>query len=208
MSREFILPAVPLVAILRGLTPERALSVGQALYLAGFRLLEVPLNRPGALAAMETLVRHLPGDALIGAGTVLDEDQVAAVAQAGGKLIISPDCNPAVIAKSRALGLFSIPGAATPTEAFTAWRAGAHAIKAFPAEAISPESIKAWRTVLPVELPILPVGGITPDRLKPYRLAGADGFGLGGALFQPDIPLDELAERAKVFVETWRNLTR
>lgn len=202
--KELILPALPLVAILRGLQPDSATSVGEVLYQAGFRLLEVPLNRPGALVAMQAMKRHLPPDALVGAGTVLSVEQVNAVAEAGGQLVISPDCNPQVIARSRELGLISIPGVATPSEAFAALRAGAHAVKAFPAEGLPPETIKAWRTVLPAELPILPVGGITPERLAPYLRAGANGFGLGGALYQPDIALAELAERAAVFAATWR----
>jgi len=202
--KELMLPAMPLVAILRGLQPERATEVGDILYQAGFRLLEVPLNRPGALAAMQAMRRHLPADALVGAGTVLSVEQANAVAEAGGQLVISPDCNPLVIARTRELGLLSIPGAATPSEAFAALRAGAHAVKAFPAEGLPPEVIKAWRTVLPPELPILPVGGITPERLIPYLRAGANGFGLGGALYQPDMALPELAERAAVFAAAWR----
>lgn len=205
MANYLPLPTPPYVAILRGLTPTRAGEVGSILYDAGFRLLEVPLNRPGALEAIAILISTLPKDALVGAGTVLTPESVDEVAAAGGKLIISPDCNPAVIARAVQCGLWSVPGVATPSEAFAALRAGAHALKAFPAEGIPPEVLKAWRAVIPSEVPILPVGGVTVQRLPAYLAAGASGFGLGGQLFQPEVSNAELAERAQAFVAAWPN---
>lgn len=193
----------PLVAILRGLPPADAAAIGLALYEAGFRLLEVPLNRPGALDAIAALVAALPCDAWIGAGTVLQPEQVGAVAGAGGRLVISPNCDPAVIAATRSRGLWSLPGVATPSEAFAALQAGAHALKAFPAEAIPPAVLKAWRAVLPMSVPVYPVGGIVPANMVAYRLAGASGFGLGGALYQPGDAAAAVSARAQAYVAAW-----
>jgi 2-dehydro-3-deoxyphosphogalactonate aldolase len=198
--------APPLIAILRGLAAERAAEVGMILYRAGFRLLEVPLNRPQALRSIERLVETLPAGTTVGAGTVLTAEEVAAVAAAGGRLIVSPDCNPQVIRAARERGLWSLPGAATPSEAFAAVRAGAHAVKAFPAEALPPAVLKAWRSVVPAGIGIYPVGGITPRSIIEYRSTcpGIDGFGLGGALFTPDMALAELERRAGDFVAAWK----
>ncbi|MEC5387098.1 2-dehydro-3-deoxy-6-phosphogalactonate aldolase [Uliginosibacterium sp. H3] len=201
------LPALPLIPILRGLTPAEAEPVGKALFAAGFTMLEVPLNRPGALECIAILRRTLPS-AIVGAGTVLSVEHVEAVALAGGQLIVSPDCNPDVIKASVAMGLWSLPGVATPSEAFSALRAGAHGLKAFPAEAIPPAALKAWRAVLPAEVALFPVGGITPDRLAIYHDAGANGFGIGGALYAPGLSLDIIAARAKEFAAAWRALSR
>lgn len=200
--------APPLVAILRGLAPEAAVDVGMTLYRAGFRLLEVPLNRPGALRSIERLAGSLPAGSLIGAGTVLTPTEVADVAAAGGRLIVSPDTNPAVIHATCERGLCSLPGAATPSEAFTAIRAGAGAIKAFPAEVLPPAAIKAWCSVIPPGIGIYPVGGITPEAIMDYRAAcpGIDGFGLGSALFTPGMRLDELRRRAERFVAAWNGI--
>lgn len=194
-----------LIAILRGLPPEDAIAVGQALYDAGFRVIEVPLNRPGALVCIERLAATFGASAIVGAGTVLSPAEVDAVAAAGGRLIVSPDCNPDVIRATRGRGLWSLPGVATPSEAFTAMRAGAHAVKAFPAEALPPAVIKSWRSVIPRELGIYPVGSITPQKILEYRSAnaGIDGFGLGGALYQQGMALEELTRRAKSFVSAW-----
>ena len=171
MSGYFPLPAMPLIAILRGLVPGQSEIVGRALFDAGFRVLEVPLNRPGALDCIARLRGALPAEALIGAGTVLSAAAVADVAAAGGQMIISPDGNPDVIHATRERGLWSLPGVATPTEAFTALRHGAHAIKAFPAESIPPAAIKAWRAVLPVDVPLIPVGGrLGSCAAKPTRI--------------------------------------
>lgn len=197
-------PAPPLVAILRGLEPKRARDVGQVLFDAGFRALEVPLNRPGALQAIEALVHMAPAGTLVGAGTVTEVAQVEAVAAAGGQLVVSPHCDVAVIQCTRKLGMHAAPGVYTATEAFTALRAGAHALKLFPAEMLMPTGLQALATVLPAGTPLWPVGGITPASLGVWLAAGATGFGIGSALFKPGVSLQELAQRAKAFVEAWQ----
>jgi 2-dehydro-3-deoxyphosphogalactonate aldolase len=190
----------PLVAILRGITPDEAEPVGKALVDAGFRLIEVPLNSPQPLESIARLAERFGGQATIGAGTVTTVDQVAAVGDAGGTLIVSPHADPQVIAASVAAGLVSLPGYFTPTEAFAALGAGAHALKLFPAEGASPAILRAQRAVLPREVPILPVGGIDADGLAPWLAAGANGFGLGSALYKPGYTAAEVAERARCFI--------
>lgn len=195
---------MPLVAILRGLDVDAAVAVGQALFDAGFRLLEVPLNRPGALECITRLAAIAPPDALVGAGTVLSVADVDAVHAAGGQLIVSPNCNPAVIHRSVATGLFSAPGIATPTEAFAALEAGAHALKIFPAEQVGTAGLKALLSVLPSGTPIWPVGGITPESMAGWVKAGATGFGIGGQLYAPGTPADQVKVRAEGFVAAWK----
>lgn len=198
--------ALPLVAILRGLTPETADAVGDVLVDAGFTLIEVPLNSPRPLESIARLAQRLAGRALVGAGTVLDIAAVEAVAAAGGTLIVSPNTNPAVIAAAAARGLIAVPGFQTPSEAFAALDAGARALKLFPAEASSPAVLKAIRTVLPAGTAVLPVGGISPATLAPWHAAGAAGFGIGSALFSPGVSTEALAERAATFVAAYRAL--
>ncbi len=195
----------PLIAILRGVKPDEVEGIGDALADAGFTLIEVPLNSPDPLDSVARLARRLSDRAMVGAGTVLRERDVAAVADAGGTLIISPNANPGVIAASAARGLVSLPGIATPTEAFAALDAGATALKLFPAEASSPAVLKAMRAVLPPAMRVLPVGGIAPDNMRPWRDAGAPGFGLGSALYKPGFTAGEVAERAAAFVRAIRN---
>ncbi len=197
-------PAMPLVAILRGLQPERAADIARVLFDAGFRALEVPLNRPGALEAIATLVKLAPADAWIGAGTVLDTAQVDAVADTGAQLIVSPHFDPAVLARARERGLRTVPGVFTASEAFAAWRAGADALKIFPAEAMSHAGLTGLTTVLPKGLPLWPVGGIVPDNIAAWRKAGATGFGLGGGLFKPEFEVADIAARARAYVDAWR----
>jgi 2-dehydro-3-deoxyphosphogalactonate aldolase len=194
----------PLIAILRGVQPHEVEAIGDALVDARFTLIEVPLNSPDPLDSIARLARRLSDRAMVGAGTVLREADVAAVADAGGTLIISPNANPAVIAASAARGLISLPGIATPTEAFAAVDAGATALKLFPAEAASPTVLKAMRAVLPKDMRVLPVGGIAPDNMQPWRDAGAAGFGLGSALYQPGLTAIEVGERAAAFVAAIR----
>jgi 2-dehydro-3-deoxyphosphogalactonate aldolase len=198
-------PAPPLVAILRGLQPERAADVGRVLFDAGFRALEVPLNRPGALQCIATLAAIAPPDALVGAGTVTEPQQVEEVAEAGGRLIVSPHCDVVVIERSCELELYAAPGVFTATEAFTALRAGAHALKIFPAEAMTHAGLQALTTVLPPGTPLWPVGGITPESMQAWLRHGATGFGIGGALFKPELSLDAIAERAQAFVRALRS---
>jgi len=201
---SFILPDLPLVAILRGLDPKDAPHVGRVLFDAGWRLLEVPLNRPGALDAIRILVDMAPPDAVVGGGTMLSVADVDAVARAGGRLFVAPNCNPAAIAHARAAGMLCAPGVATPTEAFAALDAGAHALKLFPAESIGPAGLKAMTSVLPAGTPLWPVGGVTPEQIPVWKKAGATGAGIGGQLFTPGIALDELAARAAAFAAAWR----
>lgn len=204
MTFEEALKACNLVAILRGIKPEEAESVGEVLIEAGWRIIEVPLNSPEPLKSIERLVKRFGDKALIGAGTVLTPAQVTDVAATGAKVIISPNANPAVIKAARAAGMVSLPGVATPTEAFAAIEAGATGIKAFPAEAIPPLIIKAWKAVLPKEIPVLAVGGVTPENMPAYVQAGAAGFGIGSSLYKPGTDIASVAEKARKFIEAMR----
>ena len=194
---------LPLVAILRGVTPNEVEPIALALYAEGFRLIEVPMNSPDALASIAKLAACLPADALLGAGTVLSVDVVTQVREAGGRLIVMPHADVAVIRAAKQQGMVCVPGAATPTEAFAAAHAGADALKLFPAELVTPTVLKAMRAVLPPALRLLPVGGITPDSMAAYRKAGAAGFGLGSALYAPGMSAAEVARRARDFVQAW-----
>ena len=200
------LKQLPLVAILRGVKPEEVEAIADALYIEGFRVIEVPLNSPDALDSIARLARRMPADAVVGAGTVLSVQAVDDVAGAGGKVIVMPHADVEVIRAAKARGLFCVPGAATPTEAFAAVHAGADAVKLFPAELITPTIVKAMRAVLPKALRLLPVGGITPDNMGPYVKAGAAGFGLGSALYAPGLSAAEVGQRAHAFVQAWRAL--
>ena len=197
----------PLVAILRGVRPDEVEPIGDALVEAGFTLIEVPMNSPDPLGSIGRLARRLEGKAPVGAGTVLTPDQVDAVQQAGGQLIISPNSNLSVIARSAEAGLISMPGYFTPTEAFAAVQAGASALKLFPAEAATPTVLKAQRAVLPKELPVLAVGGINPGNMGPWVAAGADGFGLGSALYKPGGTAAQVREAAQAFIQGWKAAT-
>ena len=190
-----------LIAILRGLRPEEAESIGSALYAAGIRIIEVPLNSPQPLRSLEILRRILPEDCLVGAGTVLSAEQVRAVKVAGGQLIVMPHCDVQVLRAAKDAGLYLAPGVATPSEAFAALTAGADALKVFPAEQVGIGAMKAWLAVLPPGTALLPVGGITPDNMVPYLRAGAAGFGLGSALYSPGLPADEVGRRAQAFIQ-------
>ncbi len=190
----------PLVAIIRGVAPGEVEAVGDALYEAGIRVIEVPLNSPDPFASIGRLAKRLGERALIGAGTVLQVEQVQQVKEAGGQLVVSPSTYAPVIEATVAAGMVSSPGFFTPSEAFEALRAGAHALKLFPAEAASPAVVKAQRAVLPRDVPIIVVGGVTPANMKPYLDAGADGFGLGSGLYAPGRTLDEVASAARVYV--------
>src|SRR5919107_4526502 len=191
LLRDFM-TGLPLVAILRGLKPENAEAVGNALVEAGFRIIEVPLNSPEPFRSIETLAKTMPRDVLVGAGTVLDPADVDGIHDVGGKLIVMPHADLDVIRRAKSHNLICTPGVATPTEAFAALKAGADAIKIFPAEAMPPQVVKAWRAVLPKDAIVLPVGGIKPDTMKAYVEAGADGFGLGSALFTPAMAVADI----------------
>jgi 2-dehydro-3-deoxyphosphogalactonate aldolase len=195
----------PLVAILRGLRPEEAREIGLALYDAGLRVLEVPLNGPGALLAIRALSEAFAGRGVaIGAGTVVRVEDVRRVAEHGGTLIVSPNVDTDVVRASVAAGLVSVPGVATPSEAFAALRAGADALKAFPGEQLPPKVIKAWRGVLPAGTCLLPVGGIVPGNVAEYLAAGASGFGVGSSVWLPGDSPAQCRARASSIIEALR----
>jgi 2-dehydro-3-deoxyphosphogalactonate aldolase len=196
--------ALPLVAILRGVRPDEVEAIGEALADAGFTLVEVPLNSPDPFASVERLARRLGERALVGAGTVLSVADVGRVRDAGGRMVISPNTDTGVIAATAAAGMAALPGYFTPSEAFAALGAGATALKLFPAEAASPGVLKAQRAVLPKDVPVLAVGGIAPDTMAPWRAAGADGFGLGSALYKPGASAADVGAAARAFVAAWR----
>lgn len=193
---------LPLVAILRGLKPEEALAVGQAIVNAGFHILEVPLNSPEPLRSIQILSAAFP-NALVGAGTVTTAQQVRDIKAAGGQLIISPHLDDNVVCEVVNLGLISLPGVATPSEAFRALALGANGLKLFPAEMISPAVVKSMRAVLPKEVKLLPVGGIGIHNMADYRQSGASGFGIGSALFAPGKSAEAVGESAAAFVQAW-----
>ena len=195
---------LPLVAILRGLRPDEALDIAAVLHDAGFRCLEVPLNSPEPLESIWRISEAFGDRLLVGAGTVLTVADVEAVAQAGGRLIVSPNTDTAVIAAAKARGLVSLPGMFTPSEAFAALAAGADGLKLFPAEAASPTVLKAMKAVLPADKPVFVVGGVTPEAMAPWRAAGAQGFGLGSALYKPGRPVAEVGAAAAAFARAWR----
>ena len=192
--------ACPLVAIIRGVTPDEVEAIGGALVEAGIRIIEVPLNSPEPLKSIERLARSFGNEASIGAGTVLTGEDVRRVADAGGRIIVSPGFVTEVVTASVAAGLVASPGYFTPSEAFAALKAGAHVLKLFPAEAAPPAVVKAQRAVLPRAVPLVVVGGVTPDKVAAYLDAGADGFGLGGALYRPGQSAREVRDQAHAFV--------
>ena len=191
----------PLVAIIRGVTPGEAEAVGDAIHDGGIRIIEVPLNSPDPLKSIELLAKRFGDRVLVGAGTVLKAEDVSRVQNAGGRIIVSPDTNAEVISAAAAAGLVSSPGYFTPSEAFAAIRAGATALKLFPAEAASPAVLKAQLAVLPRDVPVLAVGGIKPDNMRSWLEAGASGFGLGGGLYQPGQSPDDTLAKARAYVE-------
>ena len=196
--------ALPLIAILRGVRPDEAVAIGETLLDAGFRVIEVPLNSPEPLASIRRLAEAFGDRARIGAGTVLTVEQVRDVAAAGGTLVVSPNANPAVIRATKAAGLWSAPGVATPTEGFAALDAGADMLKLFPAEQLPPAVVKAWRAVLPRDVPLVPVGGVAPETMAAFVSAGAAGFGLGSALYKPGMTPADVRRAADAFVTAWR----
>jgi 2-dehydro-3-deoxyphosphogalactonate aldolase len=201
------LRTLPLIAILRGIKPGEAEAIAGALHAEGFRLIEIPLNSPDPFDSIARVRRSLPPDALVGAGTVLQADDVERLRAAGGELVVMPHSDRAVIRAAKAAGLVCVPGVATPTEAFAALDAGADALKLFPAELISPPVVKAMRAVLPKASRLFPVGGITPDSMAAYVRAGANGFGLGSSLYAPGAFADQVRAHARRCADAWRALT-
>ncbi|MDB5827274.1 MAG: 2-dehydro-3-deoxy-6-phosphogalactonate aldolase [Variovorax sp.] len=198
---------LPLVAILRGLSPAEAHAVGDAIVEPGFRLLEVPLNSPQPYESIALLRARFP-QALVGAGTVLSRAQVHEVREAGGELIVSPNFNADVIAEAARLGMVCLPGVMTPTEAFGALAAGATGLKLFPAELASPAVVKALLAVLPQGTPLMPVGGITPNNMAEWRAAGATGFGIGSSLYKPGKDASAVRDIAMAFVAAYNGVVR
>ncbi len=191
----------PLIAILRGLRPEQAAEVAEAVLEAGFRIIEVPLNSPDPFESIGIIARDFGAYATVGAGTVLDPADVGRVKDAGGAIVVSPNTNIPVIEATVAAGLVSAPGYFTPSEAFAAIAAGAHAIKLFPAEGASPAVVKGQLAVLPKHIPLIVVGGIKPDTMAPWVEAGASGFGLGSALYRPGDSAATVASNARAFID-------
>jgi len=190
----------PLVAIIRGVTPADAEAISSAVYDAGIRIIEVPLNSPQPFESIRTIADAFGDRALVGAGTVLDPDDVKRVQDAGGRLVVSPNTDIPVIEATVAAGMISSPGYFTPSEAFDAILAGAHSIKLFPAEAASPKVVKAQKAVLPTDIPLIVVGGVTPETITDWIEAGADGFGLGGGLYRPGQDAQTTLEKARSYV--------
>nr|WP_321983395.1 2-dehydro-3-deoxy-6-phosphogalactonate aldolase [uncultured Lichenicoccus sp.] len=203
MLREMI-GRMPFTAILRGLTPEEALAVGDALVDAGMTMLEVPLNSPRPLESIRLLAERHGATCLVGAGTVMTPAQVAEIGAVGGRLIVMPHGDAEVIRAAKQAGMVCMPGIATPTEGFAALRAGADALKLFPAELVGPNILRAMRAVFPRETIFLPVGGVTPDNVAEFVRAGADGFGLGSGLYAPGRSAADVRRRADAYVEAWR----
>ena len=190
----------PLVGIIRGVTPDEAEAIGAAIHEGGIRIIEVPLNSPDPIESIRRLAAKFSESMLVGGGTVLDPERVGEIKAAGGRLIVAPNTNVEVIEETVAAGLVSCPGYFTPSDAFDAIEAGATALKLFPAEGASPAVLKAQRAVIPKDVPILAVGGVKPETIRPWLDAGADGFGLGGGLYQPGQSPAETRDKARAYV--------
>jgi 2-dehydro-3-deoxyphosphogalactonate aldolase len=186
----------PLVAILRGVRPDEVLAIGEVLVAAGIRIIEVPLNSPQPEESIAALAVKFSDRALIGAGTVLDAARVGGIARAGGKLVVMPHADPAVVRAAKAAGLLAVPGFATLTEAFAMLAAGADGLKLFPAEAFDTSILKAFAAVLPADVPVLPVGGIDSTNIAAWRKAGAAGFGIGSAIYRPGDSPHQVTQKA------------
>ena len=200
------LAPLPLIAVLRGITPGEVPAIGDALVAEGFRILEVPLNSPRPFDSIAELARRFGDRCLVGAGTVTDAADVARLEDAGGRLVVMPHGDATILREAVSRGLVCAPGVATPTEAFAALREGAHALKMFPAEALPPPVLKAWRAVLPKTTLLFPVGGIGPDSLASYWAAGASGFGTGSGLYRPGRSAQAVAAAAATLAAAFRAL--
>lgn len=203
MTLEKALETCGIIAILRGVTPDEVIDVSNALYEAGVRVVEVPLNSPEPFVSIEKAAKAFAGRMIVGAGTVLSVQDVNMLKAAGGEISVSPDCNELVIARAIELGMVPLPGVFTPTEAFSAIRAGARHLKLFPAEAASPAVIKAWKAVLPKTVKLYAVGGVTPDNMGDWLDAGTSGFGIGSSIFKPGMSPVAVKEVAGKLVSAW-----
>jgi 2-dehydro-3-deoxyphosphogalactonate aldolase len=204
MNLEQAIEACGIVAILRGVTPSEVVDVATALYKAGIRIVEVPLNSPDPFTSIEKLSIAFRNELIIGAGTVLSTQDVNLLKHHGGQISVSPDCNPEVISLAVKMGMVPLPGVFTPTEAFAAIKAGANHLKLFPAEAASPATIKAWKAVLPKHVKLFAVGGVTPENMGDWLKAGASGFGIGSALYKPGMKVADVATAANNLVQAWK----
>ncbi len=202
------LKTLPLVAILRGITPAEALSVGEQIVAAGFKVLEVPLNSPEPFESIKLMAEAFGKDAIVGAGTVLKVEDVDRLAEVGGQICISPNANPAVIRRAKDLGLISFPAFFTATEAFMAIDAGADALKLFPAELAGVKGLKALKAILPKDMPVFPVGGVEPGNMKEYLDVGAAGFGIGSSVYKPGDTAGIAFGKARAFTDAWKALGR
>jgi 2-dehydro-3-deoxyphosphogalactonate aldolase len=197
-----------LIAILRGIKSDEVIAIGQALFDAGIRIAEIPLNSPDPFTSIAKMSAHFQDKLIIGAGTVLSIQDVNQLKAHSGQISVSPDCNEAVISRAIELGLLPLPGVFTPTEAFAAIRAGATHLKLFPAEAASPVTVKAWRAVLPRHVNLYAVGGVTPGNMQNWIDSGVAGFGIGSNIYKQGFTAQDVAKNAKEFVSAWRTLTR
>ncbi len=208
MTLDDYLKPLPLVAVLRGITPAEVAAVAEALYAEGFRILEVTLNSPQPFDSIRGLADSHGSRCLVGAGTVIEVADVARVRDAGGRLIVMPHADTAVIREAKSLGMVCLPGVATPTEAFAALAAGADGLKMFPAEAMVPAALRAWRAVLPKTARVFAVGGIRPDNMAPWWAEGAAGFGTGSHLYQPGAPAARVRLGAAAYAAAFHALRR
>ena len=197
---------LPLIAILRGITPGEVISVAEVLLEVGIVMIEVPLNSPDAFTSIQMLAKNYKSKALIGSGTVLSVEEVIAVRKAGARLVVSPNTNAAVIAETKRSNMISIPGCCTPTEILTAIAAGADSVKLFPAEMISPATVTAIQAVLPPQFPLFAVGGIHPENMKDYVQHGINGFGIGSALYKPGKSLTEIGQNANLLITAYQKM--
>ena len=197
-----------LIAILRGIKSDEVIAIGQALFDAGIRIAEIPLNSPDPFTSIAKMSAHFQDKLIVGAGTVLSIQDVNQLKAHNGQISVSPDCNEAVIKRAIEVGLLPLPGVFTPTEAFAAIRAGATHLKLFPAEAASPVTVKAWRAVLPKHVNLYAVGGVTPGNMQNWIDSGVAGFGIGSNIYKQGLTAQGVAKNAKEFVSAWRTLTR
>lgn len=204
---ENLIKQHPLIAILRGVTPDTVIDIVGVLIEEGIHLIEVPLNSPDPFKSIELIARTFGSELITGAGTVIAIKDISRVRDAGGILVVSPICDPLVIENSLQLGLLPLPGVATPTEAYRAYEAGARWLKVFPAETLGTGAIKAWRSILPSDVALIPVGGVTPENLTNFRAAGSIGFGIGSAIFRPGDTPDVVRTRARAFMSAVSTMT-
>jgi 2-dehydro-3-deoxyphosphogalactonate aldolase len=200
------LKSLPLIAILRGIRPEECIDIGCELFEIGFRIIEIPLNSPDAFKSIEKLVLKLKDKALIGAGTITNIKQLQLLSDVGGKLAVMPHTDLKIIRKAKMLNFVCFPGVASPSEALAALNSGADGLKVFPAELITPKVLKSWKAILPEKTMLFPVGGIIPESMESYILAGATGFGLGSALYRPGQSVLDVGLMGKIFIKNWKLL--